>query len=142
MLRSFARIRQLKKSILKEFEQIVGEKMSSSFVRFLKEIGPDARTQRISIVIAAVLQYALEQLPAHCEEGSLGEAFLVISEEPYLVHEQSEEVELLEELIDALCEKAGMQNSRETSKGMPYTIAEGAITEFTNWYAMPWEDYV
>ena len=89
-----------------------------------------------------MLKYALEQLPAHCEEGSLGEALLVISEEPYLVHEQSEEVERLEELIDTLCETAGMQNSRETSQGMPYTIAEGAITEFTNWYAMPWEDYV
>ena len=116
--------------------------MSVSFVRLLKEIGPDARTQRISIVIAAVLQYALEQLPAHCDEGSLGEALLVISEEPYLVHEQSDEVERLEELIDALCEKAGMQNYRATSQGMPYTIADGAITEFTNWYAMPWEDCV
>jgi len=132
----------LKKSMLKEFEQIVGQQMSLSFIRFLEEIGPDARTQRISIVIAAVLKYALDLLPAHCEEGSLGEALLVISEEPYLVNEQSEEVARLEELIDTLCEKAGMQNSRATSKGMPYTIAEGAIAEFTNWYAMPWEDYV
>jgi len=97
--------------MLKEFEQIVGQQMSLSFIRFLEEIGPDARTQRISIVIAAVLKYALDLLPAHCEEGSLGEALLVISEEPYLVNEQSEEVARLEELIDTLCEKAGMQNS-------------------------------
>ena len=116
--------------------------MYSSFIKFLKEIGPDARTQHLSVVIAAMLKYALDQLPAHCEEGTLGEALLAISEEPYLIHEQSEEAEKLDELIVSLCDKAGMRNSRETSRGMHYTIAEGAIAEFTNWYAMPWEDYI
>ena len=132
----------MNKSILKEFKNIVGQKMYSSFINLLKEIGPDARTQRISIVIAAILKYAFDQLPAHCEEGSLGEIFLAIEEEPYLAHEQYVEGEKLQELIEALCKETGMQNDRQTYRGTSYTITESAIAEFTNWYAMPWEDYI
>lgn len=128
--------------MLKEFEHIVGKQMFSAFVKLLSDIGPDARTQRISVVIAAMLMYALDQLPCECEDGSIGEALLSLSEEPYLAHQGSDEVDRLHNLIDTLCEKAGMQNRRETSKGSSYTIAENAILEFTNWYTMPWEDYI
>lgn len=127
--------------MLRAFEEIVGKQMYSAFVRMLKQIGPDARTRRISVVVAAMLKYALDKAPAESKEGTLGAALLAIAEEPYLAHEQSPESQKLHELIDCLCGEAGMQNQRETAKGVPYSIAENAIAEFTSWYSMPWEDY-
>jgi len=128
--------------MLKEFEQIVGKQMLSAFAKMLEDIGPDARTHRIGVVLSAILKYAYDQLPRDCEPGSLGDAMLALIEDPHLVHEGSDEAERAENLIVALREKAGMQNQREDYTGTSYTIAEKAILEFTNWYAMPWEDYI
>ena len=75
--------------MLQQFEEIVGKQMYAAFIRMLKEIGPEARTQRISVVIAAMLRYALDQLPPDCEEDTLDEALLEIVEEPYLAEEES-----------------------------------------------------
>ena len=80
---------------LKEFEQILGKEMFSTHIKMLKEIGPDARTERISVVIAAMLRYALKQVPDGCGAGSLSEALLAIEEEPHLAQEEAEEAERL-----------------------------------------------
>ena len=124
---------------LKEFEIIVGKEMCSAFIRMLKDIGPEARTHRISVVIAAMLKYALDQLPDECKKGSLGEALIAVAEEPYLAQEASKESKRIDDLVEAICKKAGMQNYRRTSKGMPYSIAQNAIQEYTSWHNMPWE---
>jgi cell division protein ZapA (FtsZ GTPase activity inhibitor) len=124
---------------LKEFESIVGKEMCSAFIRMLKDIGPEARTHRISVVVAAMLMYALDQLSDECKKRSLGEALIALAEEPYLAQDASEESEKIHGLIEAICKKAGMQNHRHTSKGVPYSIAQNAIQEFTSWYNMPWE---
>ncbi len=125
---------------LKEFELIIGKRMFSAFIEMLKEIGPDARTHRMSVVIGAMLRFARDRLPGEFEDGSLAEALLRIEEEPYLASEESGESLRLQELVESLCEEAGMQNQRETSRGMPYSIAGSAIREYANWYNMPWED--
>lgn len=126
--------------MLQEFEQIVGKEMYAAFIRMLQKIGPEARTQRISVVIAAMLKYALDQLPPDCEEDTLDEALLEIVEEPYLAEEESTQYDMLYKLISSLCTEAGMRNERENYEGIPYSIAENAIAEFVSWYNMPWED--
>jgi hypothetical protein len=126
--------------MLREFERIIGTEMYEAFILMLKEIGPEARTQRISIVIAAMLKYALDQLPPHCEEDTLDEALLEIVEEPYLAEEESTQYNMLYQLIDSLCTEAGMRNERENYQGTPYSVAENAIAEYVSWYNMPWED--
>jgi hypothetical protein len=132
----------MKTSMLKQFEDIIGFSMFSTFLDMLKAIGPDARTERISIVIASMLQYALRQLPADCDDGSLGEALIALDEEPYLAAEHSDEYQCLAAFIDQLCKKAGMQNERQNSRGICYSIAENAISQYVSWYNMPWEDSV
>ena len=127
--------------MLEEFKDIVGAQSYSTFLRMLKEIGPDARTHRISVVIAAMLQYARSKLPPDCEDRTLAQALVTLDEEPYLPGEESEEYELVSDLIDKLCQKAGMRNLRESSRGESYSIAESAIAEYAAWYNMPWEDY-
>ena len=66
---------------------------------------------------------------------------MTLEEEPYLVAEKSEEYEIVFDLIDELCDEAGMSNLRESSKGVPYSIADIAIAEYTGWHTMPWENY-
>ena len=127
--------------MLEEFKGIVGAQSYSTFLRMLKEIGPDARTHRISVVIAAMLRYARSKLPPDCEDGTLAQALVALDEEPYLADEESEEYELVSDLIDKLCQEAGMRNLRESSRGESYSIAESAIAEYAAWYNMPWEDY-
>ena len=123
-----------------EFKEIIGDQHFSSFLALLKEIGPDARTHRISVVIASVLRFAVNQLPPECEDGSIAQALLVLDEEPNLAHEQSDEYEMVFDLVDGLCSEANMMNERESTRGEGYSIAENVILEYAAWYNRPWED--
>lgn len=126
--------------MIEEFKNIIGAQSYSIFLRMLKEIGSDARTHRISVVIAAMLRFALSKLSPDCEDGTLGQALVTLDEEPYLAAERSEEYQLVFHLIDELCLEAGMRNLRESARGTLYSIAENAIAEYIAWYNMPWED--
>jgi len=127
--------------MLKEFKKIIGNQSYSTFLSLLKEIGPDARAHRISVVIAAMLRFALEKLYREGENGTLCQALVALDKEPYLAAEASEEYERLFELIDEMCREAGLRNRRESARGESYSIAENAIAEYIAWYHMPWEDY-
>ncbi len=127
--------------MIKEFKDIIGTQSYSTLLQVLKRIGPDARTHRISVVIAAMLRFALSKLPDDCDEGTLGHALITLDEEPHLAAEDSEECELVSDLIDKLCREAGMRNRRESARGESYSIVENVIAEYTAWYNMPWEDY-
>ncbi len=127
----------LKEEKLDEFRQTIGEELFDSFLKLLSEIGPDSRTHRISVVIAGILRFALGKTTDDCEKGSLAEALVVLDEEPY---SDGEEHSRVTELIDQMCQKAGMTNYRATTRGSEYSIAENAIAEYCRWYNMPWED--
>jgi hypothetical protein len=126
--------------MLDEFKEIVGEQHFASFLALLKEIGPDARTHRISVVIASILRYAVNKLPADYEDGSIAQALLTLDEEPYLAHEPSDEHEMVFDLVDGLCSEANLMNERESARGEGYSIAETVILEYAAWYNLPWED--
>lgn len=99
------------------------------------------KINRIGVVIAAMLRFALEKAYPEGEDGEPCQALLILDEEPYLAAEESEEYERLFELIDEICREAGLRNLRESARGASYSIAENAIAEYTAWYNMPWEDY-
>ncbi len=107
----------------------------------MRNIGPEARTHRISAVMASILRFAVNQLPPDCEDDSLAQALLTLDEEPNLAHEESDVHKMVLELIDGLCNEAGMMNKRESARGEDYSIAENTILEYAAWYNMPWEDY-
>lgn len=128
-------------NLLIELQGIVGKQQFKSFLELLKEIGPNARTHRISVVIASILRFAVTKLPPDCDDDTLSQALITLDDDPYLAHEQTDEYKLIYDAIDSLCDEAGMQNERESSRGDRYSIAEGAIMEYAAWYNMPWEDY-
>ena len=126
--------------MLKEFKKIIGNPSYSQFLNLLQVIGPDARTHRISVVIAAMLRFALEKADREEQDGELCRALVALDEELYLAAEESEEYGRLFELIDEICSEAGLRNVRKTARGASYSIAENAIAEYASWYNMPWED--
>ncbi len=85
------------------------------------------------------MRFVLMKVPSDCEEGTLGKALVALDEEPYLATEESKEYQLVFDLINDLCREAGIRNLRESSRGAPYSVAESAIAEYTEWYNMPWE---
>jgi len=125
---------------IEEFKEIISDTAYATLIQMLKSIGPDARTHRISVVIAALLRFALNTGAAHYDEGTLGEALIALDENPYLADEQSEEYQLISDLTDKLCHETGLQNKRESSRGKSYSIAENTIREYVAWYNMSWED--
>ena len=127
--------------LIDEFKEIVGDQHFSSFIALLREIGPDARTHRISVVIASILRFAVNRVPPECEDGSIAQALLILDEEPHLTQEQSDEHEMVFDLVDGLCSEANMMNERESARGEDYSIAENVIIEYAAWYNLPWEDY-
>lgn len=127
--------------VLRELEKIIGAQAYSALMSMLKEIGPDARTERISIVIAAILRLALAKVsPNELEQDSLASELVALEEDPFLATEEGRECEILFTLIDELCQEVGMKNHRTTVKGIAYSIAENAISQYISWYNMPWED--
>jgi hypothetical protein len=62
---------------------------------------------------------------------------LGLDEEPYLAHEQSDEHEMVFDLVDGLCSEANMINERESTRGEVYSIAENVILEYAAWYNRP-----
>jgi hypothetical protein len=127
--------------MLEEFERIVGEQACSVFLKVLSDIGPTARTHRISVVIAGMLRHALHRVCDEPPEGSLAEALWAVDEEPHLAYQKSPQSKRLLELIDRLCEEAGMVNEREDYRGHSYSIGENVLAEYDRWYSMPWEAY-
>ncbi len=127
--------------LLKEFKETVGDIAYKTIIQMLKDIGPDARTQRISVVIAGILRFAVRNCAEHYDDAeALSNALIAVEEEPWRAEESSEEFDLLYTFIDELCLETGMLNERMSSKGYSYSIAEHAIIEYARWHAMPWED--
>lgn len=126
--------------MLHKFGQIVGKDMYSAFIGMLKEIGPAARTHRISVVIAGMLKYARSQVSNTSEKGTLAWALIVVEEKPYSGR-NSDHAKKLWNLVDSLCEEAGMQNRRQDYRGASYSIADSALAEYSAWYNMPWQSY-
>ena len=52
-----------REQILNEFKETLGGQQYSSCMARLKNIGPDSRTHRISVVIASILRVAVDQKP-------------------------------------------------------------------------------
>ena len=128
----------MKQKMSDEFKTLVGPKRYDTFSEVLGEIGPDSRTERISIVITGFLRFALARAPSNPAEGSLAEG-LVLLEEVSCTDNEDRRHSVLE-LVDEICRAAGMRNHRTTASGMEYSIADRVLSEYCRWYNMPWEE--
>lgn len=119
------------------FKALVGSKSFEVILDILKSIGRDSRTERMSVVIAGILRYALTMAREDPASGGVSEALINIEEDPYSEDEKYRDVVL--ELIDEICKEAKIVNFRTSAGGSDYSIAEEVLSEFCRWYNMPWE---
>lgn len=117
--------------------EVVGDEVYAVWMQMLKELVPDGRTHRLSVVVASMLIYASQVLNAgrkRVAEGSPGYPLLVASE-----HMEDEALDLLRPMLVRLFKDAGVKYERVSSKGERYSILWETVFEFCRWYNYPWE---
>jgi hypothetical protein len=121
------------------FGDVVGMDTYAVWVRMLKELVPNGRTHRLSVVLASMLQYAASVAEPDREESeddrSLASSLIQATE----VGDPSEVADLIHDAVVQLFKEAKVPFERTSARGTRYSIAEEAYTEFIHWYDMPWE---
>ncbi len=107
------------------------------WVDMLKLLGLNGRTQRISVFVAGMLQYAYELYLKNLdsdEQNKLGELMIAAFETG---HDEAQE--WLSPVLQELFRDAGLRWEKTNSKGQKYSVIAASIDEFYRWHDMPWE---
>jgi hypothetical protein len=120
-------------------QDVVGEKTYSVWVEMLRALVPSGRTHRLSVLVAGMLQYALEMAEKiehrNEEEHSVAMSLIDAAESDYL----DDIKESIHDVVDRLFMDAGAEYERVSSHGDHYSIADEAYNEFARWFDYPWE---
>lgn len=121
------------------FAEVVGVDTYATWVRMLQALVPHGRTHRLSIMLAAMLQYAASVSESDWndteDESSLSIALMKATE----AGDPSELDDLIHDAVDQLFKEAKVPFERTSARGTQYSIADEAYEEFIHWYDMPWE---
>jgi len=122
----------------RSLQDVVGKETYDVWVDMLRELVPDGRTHRLSVVLAAILQYATviaERLDEdELEDGSVALSLINATEGG------PDEVRMeLHDVVRRLFQDAGVTFDRVSKGGDPYSIADEAYDEYCSWYDYPWE---
>ena len=122
----------------RSLQDVVGKETYTVWVDMLRELVPDGRTHRLSVVVAAMLQYALT-LAEYLDEDELEEDSVALS----LINANemgSDEIkDELHDVVKRLFKDAGVTFDRMSKRGEPYSIADEAYNEFVSWFDYPWD---
>jgi hypothetical protein len=103
----------------------------------LREIVPDGRTHRLSVVVAAMLHYATV-IAGNLDEDALEQGSVAWS----LINANEggpDEVQRgLHDVVERLAQDADITFDRVSKRGEPYSIADEAFNEYCSWYDYPW----
>ena len=123
----------------RSLEEVVGKETYALWVDMLHRLVPEGRTHRLSVVVAAMLQYAYllatDNLDDDVKEGSAAQALLDATDGG----DPEEVAEYLYDIVDRLFKDAKVKHKRTSARGEDYSIAEDALEEYVRWFDMPWE---
>ncbi|MGZ9224857.1 MAG: hypothetical protein ACXW4M_04815 [Anaerolineales bacterium] len=120
----------------RSLQDVVGKETYSIWVDMLRELVPEGRTHRLSVVIAGMLQYALDKSAKvkHRNEDKHSVALsLIDAGYPDGVKE------LIHDVVDRLFKDAGVSHERVSKRGEHYSVADEAYNEFASWFDYPWD---
>lgn len=115
-----------------DLQRLVGKDVYATWVAMLKKLVPDSRTHRLSVLVAAMLQYAAS-LPVDEDDPA------AIALEDASQGDPDEAFGLLKPMLERLFKEAGVKAKRTSSRGHRYSILEDSVEVFVSWYNMPWE---
>jgi uncharacterized protein with PIN domain len=120
-------------------QDVVGKETYSIWVDMLRELVPDGRTHRLSVVVAGILQYATDKAVKikHRieEEHSVAMSLIDAAEAGYPEHIK----ELIHDVVDRLFRDAGVSYERVSKRGDHYSIADETYNEFSSSFDYPWD---
>ena len=123
----------------RSLQDVVGKETYSVWVDMLRELVPSGRTHRLAVVIAGMLQYALEKAATikhrNEEEHSVAMSLIDAADAGYL----DDIKELIHDVVDKLFKDAGISYERVSKRGDHYSIADEAYNEFARWFDYPWD---
>ena len=122
-------------------QDVVGKEIYSAWVEMLHMLVPDGRTHRLSVVIAGMLNYALDVAVLndkgnYTEDKDLVAMSLIDSTE---TADPEDVKRLLHIMVTQLFNDAKVTYERTSKSGEHYSIADEAYNEFINWFDYPWD---
>jgi hypothetical protein len=122
----------------RSLQDVVGKETHDVWVDMLRELVPDGRTHRLSVVLAAMLHYATV-IAEGLDEDELEDGSVALS----LINATEggpDEVRMeLHDVVRRLFQDAGVAFDRVSKGGEPYSLADEAYNEYCSWYDYPWE---
>lgn len=123
----------------RSLQEVVGKETYSIWVDMLRTLVPAGRTHRLSVVIAGMLQYALE-IAKGVENIDEDEDSVAMSLMDATESSNPEDAKgLLHDVVSRLFVDAGVTYERTSKRGEHYSIADEAYNEFVSWFDYPWD---
>lgn len=122
----------------RSFQDVVGKETYAVWVNMLRELVPDGRTHRLSVLLAGMLQHALT-VAEELDEDELEEDSVALSLINANEMGPDEIKDELHDVVKLLFKDAGVTFDRVSKRGEPYSIADEAYNEFVSWYDYPWD---
>lgn len=126
----------------RSLQEVVGKETYDVWVNMLRELVPDGRTHRLSVVIAGMLQYATaiaEGMIDDIEDEELEEDSVAMSLVNANEGDPDQVKEELHYLVKCLFTDAGVTFDRISKRGDSYSVADEAYNEYFSWYNYPWD---
>lgn len=123
----------------RSLQDVVGKETYDVWVDMLRELVPDGRTHRLSVVVAGMLEYAVDKSMQmehrNEEEHSVAMSLIDANEAGY-----PEAIkELIHDVVDRLFKDADVTYERVSKRGQRYSIVDEIYNEFSCWYDYPWD---
>jgi len=123
----------------RSLQDVVGKETYGIWVDMLRELVPEGRTHRLSVVIAGMLQYALDKSAKikHRNEDEHSVAMSLIDADDAGYPDGAKE--FIHDVVDRLFKDAGVSHERVSKRGEHYSVADEAYNEFASWFDYPWD---
>jgi hypothetical protein len=123
----------------RSLQDVVGKETYEVWVDMLRELVPHGRTHRLSVVVAGMLQYAVDKSIQikHRNEADHSVAMSLIDATD--TSDPDSIKELIHDVVDKLFNDAGVKYERVSKRGERYSIADEVYNEFSGWYDYPWD---
>lgn len=129
----------MKRKSKRSLEDIIGKETYAVWVDMLRELVPNGRTHRLSVVIAGMLQYSSE-IAGRIENRNEDEDSAAMSIMDAAESGNPDDIkELIHDLVARLFMDAGVGYERISKRGEHYSIADEIYNEFASWFDYPWD---
>ena len=129
----------MKQQSKRSLQDVVGKETYAVWVNMLRELVPDGRTHRLSVVIAGMLQYTFE-VAERIDDKNEDEHSVAMSVIDAAESGNPDDIKgLIHDVVAQLFDDAGVAYERISKRGEPYSIADEAYNEFASWFDYPWD---